>query len=168
MSWPCNPVSGERRLARDAAGTAAVPGGFTLFEILVVFAVLGLALVLVTGFRPPWSRGLDIEATAAELASQLRLVRSEAIVRNRPAALELDLAGRRYRPGAGAARPLPNGLTIDLLTIAGERPGGAEGAIRFHPDGSSTGGRIVLADGLRQVAVGVDWLTGRVSVADVE
>ena len=41
------------------------------------------------------------------------------------------------------------------------------GDIRFNPDGSSSGGRITLADGSRRVAVGVDWLTGRVTVADV-
>jgi len=43
---------------------------------------------------------------------------------------------------------------------------GREGDIRFNPDGSSTGGRISLADGRRRLGVGVDWLTGRVSVAD--
>jgi general secretion pathway protein H len=53
------------------------------------------------------------------------------------------------------------------LTIAGERGSRAVGAIRFNPDGSSTGGRIVLADGNRKVAVGVEWLSGRVSVADL-
>ena len=58
-------------------------------------------------------------------------------------------------------------LAIDLLTIAGERQAPGLGDIRFNPDGSSTGGRIALADGQRRMAVGVDWLTGRVSIADV-
>jgi len=53
-----------------------------------------------------------------------------------------------------------------LLTISGEALNGREGDIRFNPDGSSTGGRISLADGRRRIGVGVDWLTGRVSVAD--
>lgn len=158
MSLHCKAAA--RRRASGAAG-------FTLLEMIVVLVVLGLSLVLVTGYRPPWSRGFDIDTTAAELASQLRLVRSEAIAGNRAVALELDLPGRRYRPGTAAARPLPRGLAIELLTITGERQDAADGAIRFHPDGSSTGGRIVLADESRRIAVGVDWLTGRVSVADV-
>lgn len=157
MNWRCD--SEPRRQAGNA--------GFTLLEIIVVLAILGLALVLVVGHRPPWSKGFDIDTTAAELAAQLRLVRSEAIVANRAVALELDLPGRRYRSGTAVARALPAGLAIELLTIAGERRGVVAGGIRFHPDGSSTGGRIVLADGTRRVAVGVDWLTGRVSVADV-
>ena len=63
--------------------------------------------------------------------------------------------------------PRAAGLLIELLTIAGEARKPGEGDIRFNPDGSSTGGRISLIDGQRKVAVGVDWLTGRVSVADV-
>ena len=69
------------------------------------------------------------------------------------------------RVGAGVPRRLPPDLSIELLTIAGEGRTGA-GDIRFNPDGSSTGGRIALANGRRRIAVGVDWLTGRVSVAD--
>src|SRR6516162_11605942 len=141
-------------------------GGFTLIELLVTLAVLGLALTLIAGYKPPWSRGLGLRATAAELAAGLRLARSEAIVNNRPVAFDLDLVGHRYRVGTGTPRHLPADISLELLTIAGEVRNGREGAIRFNPDGSSTGGRISLADGLRRVAVGVDWLTGRVSIAD--
>ena len=147
--------------------TTADAAGFTLLEIVVVLAIMGFALVLIVGYRPPWSRGFDIETTAAELASQLRLGRSEAIVQNRAVALELDLKGHRYRVGTAVPPPLPASFSIELLTVAGERQSASAGDIRFNPDGSSTGGRIVLADGSRRVAVGVDWLTGRVSVADV-
>jgi general secretion pathway protein H len=159
-------MTSHSKLDRGQHG-ASGDAGFTLIEIVVVLAVLGFALVLLVGFRPPWSKGLDIESTAAELAGQLRLVRSQAIAANQSVALELDLPGRRYRGGAAAARALPAGLAIELLTVAGERRAGGVDGIRFHPDGSSTGGRIVLADGTRRVAVGVDWLTGRVTVADV-
>jgi general secretion pathway protein H len=141
--------------------------GFTLIEVIVTLAILGFALVLVTGYKPPWSSALGLRATAAELASGLRLARSEAIVRNRPVAFSLDLTGHRYRVGAAAERSLPANLSLELLTIAGENRGADIGDIRFHPDGSSTGGRISLADRKRRMAVGVDWLTGRISVADV-
>jgi general secretion pathway protein H len=140
--------------------------GFTLIELLVALAVLGLALVLIAGYKPPWSRGLGLRATAAELAAGLRLARSEAIVNNRPVAFDIDLVGHRYRVGTGTPRGLPADLSLELLTISGEALNGREGDIRFNPDGSSTGGRISLADGRRRIGVGVDWLTGRVSVAD--
>ncbi len=142
-------------------------GGFTLIEMIVVLAILGLALVLVVGYKPPWSSGLGLKGTAAELASGLRLARSEAIASNRSVVLGLDLIGHRYRVGTEAERRLPGNVSIELLTIAGERQGAGIGDIRFNPDGSSTGGRIALDDGRQRLAVGVDWLTGRISVADV-
>ena len=141
-------------------------GGFTLIELLVSLAILGLALTLIAGYKPPWSRGLGLQATAAELAAGLRLARSEAIMSNRPVLFDLDLIGHRYRIGAGTPRRLPADLSLELLTISGEAVNGREGDIRFNPDGSSTGGRISLADGRRRIGVGVDWLTGRVMVAD--
>jgi general secretion pathway protein H len=134
--------------------------------LLASLAVLALALSLIAGYKPPWSRGLGLRATAAELAANLRLARSEAILSNRPVVLDLDVVGHRYRIGTGTPRLLPADISLELLTIAGEVLNGREGAIRFSPDGSSTGGRISLADGRRRVGVGVDWLTGRVSVVD--
>jgi len=156
----------------ELKGTANGPSlercrGFTLIEVLVTFAILGLALILLASYRPPWSSGLGLEGTAAELASGLRLARSQAILGNRPVAFDLDLVGHRYRVGAGTPQRLSPNLSIELLTIAGEARAAGAGDIRFNPDGSSTGGRIVLAAAGRRLAVGVDWLTGRVSVADV-
>ena len=151
------------RLTTHEADPAA---GFTLIEMIVVLAVLGVVLASVAGYKPPWSKGLALEATAAELAGQLRLARSEAITRNEGVALELDLVGRRYRIDNAAPRQLPVGMDMELLTVAGERHAPTVGGIRFHPDGSSSGGRIVLAEGSRRMAVGVDWLTGRVAIGD--
>jgi general secretion pathway protein H len=147
----------------------ARPGaaGFTLLELIVTLTVLALALLLITGYRAPWSSALGLRGTAAELASGLRLARSQAIVGNHSVAVDLDLAGHRYRVGAGRPHALPANLSIELLTVAGENRGRTEGNIRFNPDGSSTGGRISLAEGRRRIAVGVDWLTGRVTVADI-
>ena len=164
MTSRCKPA--PRRQPRRAGRSVDRSGGFTLIELLVTLAVLGLALVLIAGYKPPWNRGLGLNATAAELAAGLRLARSEAILSNRPVAFDLDLIGHRYRVGTATPRRLPADLSLELLTISGEMLNGREGDIRFNPDGSSTGGRISLADGRRHVGVGVDWLTGRVSVAD--
>jgi general secretion pathway protein H len=164
MTSRCKPEQGPPvGRANPCAGRA---GGFTLIELLVSLAILGLALALIAGYKPPWSRGLGLQATAGELAAGLRLARSEAILSNRPVLFDIDLTGHRYRIGTGTPRGLPADLSLELLTISGEALNGREGDIRFNPDGSSTGGRISLADGRRRIGVGVDWLTGRVIVAD--
>src|SRR5215472_16232288 len=118
MTWRYKSArqSQPRRIGRCRVHGA----GFTLIELLVAFAVLGLALSLIAGFKPPWSRGLGLRATAAELAMGLRLARSEAILSNRPVVLDLDLAGHRYRVGTGTPRRLPADLSLELLTISGE------------------------------------------------
>jgi general secretion pathway protein H len=160
MTSPCEPGP------QPAAPRHGHEAGFTLLELIVTLSILGLALALIVGYKPPWSSGLGLRGTAAELASGLRLTRSEAILRNQSTAFELDLAGHRYRVGSGAVRQLPMQLKLALLTVTGEQHYAAQGAIRFNPDGSSTGGRIEVADGARSIAVGVDWLSGRVSVAE--
>ena len=160
MTSPCEPEP------RPAAPRHRREAGFTLLELIVTLTILGLALALIVGYKPPWSSGLGLRGTAAELASGLRLARSEAILRNQSIAFEIDLAGHRYRVGQGAIRQLPPQLKLALLTVTGEQHYAAQGDIRFNPDGSSTGGRIEVADGMRSIAVGVDWLSGRVSVAE--
>jgi general secretion pathway protein H len=162
MTWPAEVRSPPRRISSSRGR----PHGFSLIELIVVLAVMGFALVLIAGYKAPWSRSLGLAGTAAELASGLRLARSQAIADNRPVAFALDLAGHHYRVGGAPARNLPAALTISLLTVNGETRSAVSGDIRFNPDGSSTGGRITLIDGTRRVAVGVDWLTGRVTVAD--
>ncbi len=142
--------------------------GFSLIELLVVMAIMGLALVLIVNYKAPWSSGLHLRGTAAELAAGLRLARSEAIADNRPILFAVDVASHRYRIGSEPPRGLPPQLSVALLTVNGEKRSATSGDIRFNPDGSSTGGRIVLAaNDAQRIAVGVDWLTGRVTVANV-
>ena len=148
----------ERHEARAA--------GFTLIELIVVLAILGLALVLVTGYRPTWSGRLEADGVAARLAAELRLARSQAIARNHPVMFSIDLGGHRYRVDDGPMHNLPVNLRIEVLSITNERQARNVTGIRFNPDGTSTGGRITLIGAANRVAVGVDWLTGRVRLAD--
>jgi general secretion pathway protein H len=141
--------------------------GFTLVELLVVLVILGLIAGLFLRYPLQRSRTLDLRAAAGQLAAGMRLARAQAIAGNQPVAVVLDLAARSYAIGDARAQSLPHGLSIELLTVASERTDARRADIRFNPDGSSTGGRVSLADGHDRIAVGVDWLTGRVTVADV-
>jgi len=140
--------------------------GFTLIEMIVVVAIMGLVLAMVATRGPLGLHTLTARSAANALASGFRQARARAIADNRPVAVSIDLAGHRWRIGADKPTELPRDLAIAVLTVAGQSAGGTAADIRFLPDGSSTGGRVELQDGRRRMRIGVDWLNGRVSVGD--
>ena len=133
--------------------------------MLVVLLILGLVAGLVISRGPPHSAALDLRASAGEVAEALRLTRTQAIASGQPSTFVLDLAAHSYRPGHSAPHALSPRLTLSMTTVAGEA-GRQIGGIVFEPDGSSSGGRVELAEGARHTQIGVDWLTGKVSIGD--
>ncbi len=131
--------------------------GFTLLELAVALAVMGALLALVLDRAPQRSVALDLRAGTQRVAAALRLARGRAIAADRVVAFALD--GNGFRLDAGAIQALPPGVGARLV------PAGV-GAIRFAPDGSASGGRVLLAAGGRAASVQVDWLTGGVRVGD--
>jgi general secretion pathway protein H len=141
--------------------------GFTLIELLAVLAILGLMTALLTSNRLQVSPAIHARAAAQAVAGALRQARGEAIAGNRSVALTLDVVNRTYSSGQRPAEALPPDLGLSLLTGRDELASGgsAAGRIRFDPDGGSSGGRVTITGGGQVWWVGVDWLSGRVSIA---
>lgn len=133
--------------------------GFTLLEMTIVLIILGLALGLVALRGPIRSRGLELRAATQQLAQTLRAARAEAIAGDH--AVEVALQPGGYSVGVGRFHPLP-GFALSATTLLGT----AQPGIRFAADGSSSGGLVALDDGARRARIAVDWLTGRVRIAD--
>ena len=146
--------------------TCAGERGFTLFELLVVLAILSLVVALGT---PAFRRalpGLELKSGVESVAAQLREARALAIGRNAEVELVVNLDERSFRVADEPPLRLAPEIGINLLTAGQEIIAARIGGIRFYPDGTSTGGGITLALDGRHYRVAVDWLTGRVAVTE--
>ncbi|HYE49873.1 MAG TPA: type II secretion system protein [Azospirillaceae bacterium] len=136
--------------------------GFTLLEVLAVVAVMALALALVV---PAVGAGGGASALAADgraLLAAARLARQQAILEEREVVLTLDLERRRWSlPGAGG--DLSGRVALTVTADAAETGAGAA-AVRFLPDGGSTGAEVVLAAGEARRTLRIDWLTGHATL----
>lgn len=140
------PASGVMRRQDD--------GGFTLIELLVVIAILGLAIGMAASFIPRRNTRLELSNAASLVADGLRGARARAITHAAPVLVSVDADGLHID---GALRTLPHGIAL------------SPGAVRFAPDGSATPATFrVTAPGvaLPGYRITVEWITGRVAVAD--
>ena len=146
--------------ARGGRGEA----GFTVIELIVVLSVLALAYALVA---PSVIAVLDrprLDNAARSVAVSLREARATAIKTFHNTWFTVAPDRRSWRAG-GKTGTVAEGfdLSLERLTWDGDRSAGRAQAIIFFPDGSSTGGRILLTSRGRTRVVAVEWLTGRVS-----
>ncbi len=134
---------------------------------MIVLAILGLALGLILTHGPMRSRTLQTRSAAAQVARVLRGARGQAIASDRPVEVVFDLAAHGLRVNGGPLQKLPPQVALSVVASHGQTLGARLAGFRFEPDGSATGGRVELAEGDLRLQVGVEWLTGRVRVADV-
>ena len=129
--------------------------GFTLLEALTAMAILALLSGLVFPAVAQGVAAVAFQQTVVGLRSDLAMARAEARRSGAPIELRVAASGEGYGCTAGPQREL----------IAGMRLSPAGGALRFYPDGSSTGGALRLDQGRRHAAVEVDAGSGMVEIA---
>ena len=132
---------------RDAAG-------FTLIEIMVVLAIIGVVIGLAVPFLARREPAANLAGASVELAAALRAARAEAIARDRPVVFSGGTGGYfidgRWRRLAGA--------TVARSAMRVDIAGGAR--ISFYPSGGSSGGRVVVRDNAARREIAVDAVTG--------
>ncbi len=139
--------------------------GFTLLELLIVLTIIGMIYALLPGSLFSSSGSLEVRATAQDIADSLRRARGQAIAGNKEVVFFLDVGQRRYGIAEESkVKEFSDAIDVRFTTAREELRGRNEGAVRFFPDGSATGG-VVTVDGFQQqLQVKVRWLTGQVAL----
>ncbi|MBS0642575.1 MAG: prepilin-type N-terminal cleavage/methylation domain-containing protein [Acetobacteraceae bacterium] len=139
--------------------------GFTIIEMMVVMAVLGIAMLAV----PAIVSGIDgsrLRAAANDVIAHLREARTQALRSEAAVEVVFDIRQRRYGTTARAGvQQLPG--VVDRVEIAPGNLADPNGIVRFRfqPDGSSEPMRIALWHRGGAAVIEIDWLTGRVHIS---
>jgi general secretion pathway protein H len=106
-----------------------------------------------------------VSSAAYERAGSLRAARAAAQAANVERVLTMDVGTRRYwAEGVVGRRVFPPTVAVELAVPESERFGSSSGRVRFFPDGSASGAKVVLNDGRSAASVSVDWLNGDVRI----
>ena len=131
--------------------------GFTLLEMLVVIVLISIAAGLVGFGLQQGLRTAKERQAVGQVVEALRSTRARAIVSGTTESTVFDLRNLSVQAPDRPKKHWPAELHVTLHTA--EQAGSA---VDFYPDGSSTGGHVLLANGSRRWRIDIGWLTGSV------
>ncbi|MFF7062640.1 GspH/FimT family pseudopilin [Pseudomonas sp. NPDC008258] len=131
--------------------------GFTLFELLLVIVLVGVATSILTVGVGRGLHSAQERSALSNMVSALRSARMQAIGSGQPVRARFDLPRREVVMAGHAPARWPEDFTVRLNTAEG-----LGAAFEFYPDGAASGGNIQIARGERHWRIDVGWLTGRV------
>ena len=140
---------------------------FTLIELLLVIVIIAMAAAVVAPNIGSGNQTAKLNGAARELASALRFARGYALSHAKESTLLFNLDENTYKiTGKEKLYKLSKQIEVTLNVAESELVGDRQGGVRFFPDGSSTGGRIVLTVEENERQLDVNWLTGQVDIYD--
>jgi len=162
-------ATGSSRARRGRAGAGGAEGGFTLVEILLVFALFAVVSGLATASFAGLIRSAEERTPPEVFRAAVREARHLAFLGNRPVVLGYDEELHAfYLAGVNGGELPPSELEAGRLVLPGDTEvsfyrvtaepqgvfGGSAGEVRFaanaqdrlvfHPSGAGTAARIVI------------------------
>ncbi|MGO9672604.1 MAG: prepilin-type N-terminal cleavage/methylation domain-containing protein [Methylocella sp.] len=139
--------------------------GFTLIEIVCVFAIIAMLAAIALPAFPRGTSRPKLEALATSTAALLKFDRSAAVRRGVLVATQISTISRTIRSGAsGAEIRIPDdvGFSAVLADRCDQRDAGS--TISFFASGLSCGGALSLSRLGATFEIRVAWLTGGVEI----
>ncbi|BCM84465.1 hypothetical protein mvi_29260 [Methylobacterium indicum] len=130
-------------------------------------AILALAAGIAFQSLGPGALDRRVVLVAETVAAEIGRLRAEAIRTGLSGRLAYEPQAARFVSSRPGAPPIPVGALAVAVAVEPGPVGRPEpGELRLLPDGSSTGGRILLAAGPSRRILSVSALTGRVRRED--
>ncbi len=141
--------------------------GFTLLELIVVLFIIVLGFSVVGINLSSGNDATKLKVVARDVVSALRFARGEALISHQEMSFIIDLAAKKYRVSRrDKVYPIPESVSIKVVTAKSQSQGSDLTGFKFFPDGSSTGGRITLKQGKSAWQININWLTGQIELND--
>lgn len=144
------------------AKTRSSEEGYSLLELLVVLALIGLVLSVTSGIYAKIIPGYEARQLAYDFANYCRALRSDAVIQQTTKEISFGAAGNSAAL-SGAGLNVPTGVAITYepesqWAMAGEY------YLKFYPSGGSNGGVIKMNWSNSEIRLEVDWVSGSVMV----
>ncbi|MEG2279742.1 MAG: GspH/FimT family pseudopilin [Comamonas sp.] len=139
--------------------------GFTLVELLVVFAIMGLLIGVVPAALSKLREAVVYRQTVQDMTTLLRTARQQAITQGIYTSVLVNPQTGLYGLEGANSETLDKSLHLSVETASiANRENGVQ-SILFLPQGGSTGGSIsiVRTEPGSGVRLRVDWLSGLVT-----
>lgn len=146
----------------DSRSTA----GYTLTELLVVLLILSIALTGSVMFSIGRSGKASLPRLSSQVASLIGSASTRSILTQREVLVVIDPVTNEISTTGENLIRIPDRFSIEIVTAKSELVGADSAAIRFFPEGGSTGGSIQLSNDEDVISIEVDWLTSRVSIVE--
>lgn len=142
--------------------------GFTLIELMVVFAILALVMAVAPSSYDKMKNSMDYRDVVRGVVTEMRAARQQAVLTGRDATFVVDLENKQYGSQGSKPRNIPPDIELRAIVSESEAKG-AQFAIRFLPSGGASGGSVdVLRSSGDGVRLRVDWFSGRVEQEPVQ
>ena len=142
--------------------------GFTLIELMVVFAILALVMAVAPSSYDKMKNSMDYRDVVRGVVTEMRAARQQAVLTGRDATFVVDLENKQYSSQGSKPRTIPPDIELRAIVSESEAKG-AQFAIRFLPSGGASGGSVdVLRSSGDGVRLRVDWFSGRVEQEPVQ